>query len=156
MSLVVYRDGRLYADTKAWGGEASLPSPGSKNKIVYADDGAMIGVTSASLGEAKSVLAAYNDGSSTVDDGAFTALIVKPGIPGYFYWLDDHEMLGPFDEPYFAVGSGAKYALGALEVGAPIADVFRAAAKHDYFTDSVFRTFDLVQKPARKRAKTTQ
>ena len=38
MSLVVYRDGRLYADTRAWGGEGSLPPPGAKNKVVYADD----------------------------------------------------------------------------------------------------------------------
>lgn len=151
MSLVVYRDGKLYADTRAWGGESSIASPGAKNKVVYADDGAMIGITSANLGEWVDVLAAYNAGKSYVDNGSFQAIIVKPGIDGYFYWLDDKHMTGPYTEPHYAIGSGAKYALGALEVGAEIADVFRAAGKYDYFTDSVFRTFELQAKPKRRR-----
>lgn len=154
MSLVVYRDGKLYADTRAWGGEGSLPSPGAKNKVVYADDGALIGITSASLGETTDILRAYNAGKTWVENGSFAAIIVKPDIPGYFYWLDASHIVGPFDETHFAVGTGAKYALGALETGAEIAEVFRAAAKYDYFTDSVFRTFELRPEVRRMRRKT--
>lgn len=149
MSLVVYRDGKLYADTRSWGGESSIPSPGAKNKVVYAADGAMIGITTASLGETTDILAAYNAGKTWVESGSFAALIVKPDVPGYFYWLDASHMIGPFDEPHHAVGTGSKYALGALEAGAEIAEVFRAAAKYDYFTDSTFRTFEI--DPAKRR-----
>jgi len=154
MSLVVYRDGVLYADTRAWGGESNLPSPGAKNKVVYADDGAMLGITSGSLGEASNVLAAYNDGLTQVEDGAFSAIVVKPGVPGYFYWLDGYPITGPFEEPFYAIGTGAKYALGALEANAEIAEVFRAAAKYDYFSDGVYRTFKLKQtrKPRKPRS----
>lgn len=151
MSLVVFQGGRLYADTKAWGGSSSLPSPGCKNKVVYANDGAMLGITTAVVGEGADVLAAYNAGKDQVDGGSFVALVVKPGVAGYFYWIDERHLAGPFDEPHFAVGSGAKYALGALDAGASISEVFRIAAAREPFTDSTFRTFDLADAPKKRR-----
>ena len=151
MSLVVYRDGVLYADTRAWGGDSSAPSPGGKDKVLKADDGALIGITTAVVGCAHDILAAYNAGKTFVDGGNFRAIVVKPGVAGYFYWNDDCHLSGPFLEPHFAVGSGAKYALGALEAGAPMDQVYRAAAKYDYFTDSVFRTFTPATRGRKKR-----
>lgn len=154
VSLVIYKDGKLYADTKAWGGEGSRPSPGAKDKVYYAEDGAMIGVTSAVVNEGYDVVSAYNRGKTWIEGGSFCALVVKPGVDGYFFWNETAHITGPFREPFFAVGTGAKYALGALEAGGSIEDAFRAASKYDYFSDSVFRTFGLENAPAPKPKRT--
>jgi hypothetical protein len=143
MSLVIFKDGNLYADTRAWGGEGGSPTPGAKNKVLYANDGSMIGATSATLGAGVEALNAYNAGEQCVDGGDFYGLVVKPGVPGYFYWVDDKPLAGPFTEPFFAVGSGAKYALGALSAGGTVKDAFKAAAKYDWFSRAEYRTFSL-------------
>lgn len=150
MSLVIYYGGDLYADTRAWGGDGGCATPGAKNKVLYANDGAMIGATSASIGAGLAALNAYNDGEIFVEGGDFYGLVVKPGVPGYFYWIDDKPVSGPFNEPFFAVGSGAKYALGALSAGGTIKDAFKAAARFDWFSRAEFRKFSLKKAPARK------
>ena len=151
MSLVIYYGGDLYADTRAWGGGGGEPTPGSKNKVLYASDGAMVGATSAVIGAGVLALAAYNDGEAVVEGGDFYALVVKPGVPGYFYWVDDRPVSGPFVEPYFAVGSGAKYALGVLFAGGTIREAFKAAAKFDWFSRAEYRKFSLSHPTKRRK-----
>jgi hypothetical protein len=52
---------------------------------------------------------------------------------GLFVW--GSEMIAvPVGMPYYAIGSGAPYALGALECGAPPSDAIRVAHKFDPYT----------------------
>ena len=139
MSLVIYRNNALYADTRAWAGPGVSPV-GAKDKVVIAKDGALLGITSGELGMPARVLEAYNAEERFVAGGDFCALIVKPNGE-LFYWADEAYMVGPLETKFAAVGTGSKYALGVLAYGGTVKRAFEIAAKLDYFTDSKYRRF---------------
>jgi ATP-dependent protease HslVU (ClpYQ) peptidase subunit len=59
--------------------------------------------------------------------------ILQLSPEGLFVW--GCEMIAvPVGMPYYAIGSGSHYALGALECGAPPADAIRVAHKFDPYT----------------------
>lgn len=141
MSLVIYKSNKLYADTKAWGG-IGVASPGFKDKVLYADDGSMLGIATAELGMPYLVLKAYNEGLTQVPDGDFHGIVIKPDGTRYF-WSDTAHIVGPLTGPFGAVGTGGKYALGALMHGATVKEAFEVASKLDPYTDSKYRTYSL-------------
>jgi hypothetical protein len=59
--------------------------------------------------------------------------ILQLSHEGLFLW--GPEMIAmPVGLPYYAVGSGAEYALGAMECGAPADEAIRVAHKFDPYT----------------------
>jgi ATP-dependent protease HslVU (ClpYQ) peptidase subunit len=59
--------------------------------------------------------------------------ILQLSPEGLFLW--GIEMIAlPVEMPYYAIGSGAHYALGALECGAPVEEAIKIAHKFDPFT----------------------
>ncbi len=64
------------------------------------------------------------------EDEAFTCVIFTPdGV----FTADDHCRLLPVHEPYGAMGSGADFAIGAMDKGASAIDAVRIACRHNAF-----------------------
>ena len=139
MSLVIYYDGILYADTRAWGGPGVSP-PGNKDKVVVADNGDLIGITSGELGMPTKVLETYNSGGKFVEAGDHQTLVLKRD-GSLWCWADEAYIVGPLTSKFSAVGTGSKYALGVLAHGGTVREAFKIASGLDYFTDATFRTF---------------
>lgn len=121
MSVVVYKDGILAADSKAYGGSYQS-SPGWKRKIHRLVDGSRLGVTTAVLGTGERFVAWMNAGA---DPAAWVgepkidlrAIIIKPD--GSVFLADDSLYFsGPIECSSYAIGSGAPYAIGAMAEGA--------------------------------------
>jgi hypothetical protein len=74
--------------------------------------------------------------SDTDEFGSSCLIVSKDGSE---VWLVDDEMQ-PIEvtDDYVAVGSGAAYALGALDAGATVADALRIAAARDPSTSGPF------------------
>jgi hypothetical protein len=139
MSLVIYHDGIMYADTKAWGGPGVSP-PGNKDKVLVADSGDLVGITSGALGMPTKVIESYNSGEKFVEAGDHQTLVLRRD-GSVWYWADDACIVGPLTCKFSAVGTGSKYALGVLRHGGTVKEAFKIASELDYFTDKVFRTF---------------
>lgn len=120
MSVVVYKDGILAADTRAYGGRGQT-SPGQKAKIHRLEDGTRVGIVSAVLGEPERFLSWLKDGADrtkwTGDKPDLRALIIRPN--GEVFLADDSIWFsGPIECATYAIGSGSDYALGAMAMGA--------------------------------------
>lgn len=59
------------------------------------------------------------------------------------FLLEDYTKWLAVDAKYFAIGSGAQYALGAMAEGAHPRDAVKIAMKHDAFTGMGIRGFEL-------------
>ena len=82
--------------------------------------------------------------------------ILQLSPDGLFFW--GSEMIAiPITMPYFAIGSGGHYALGAMECGADLAHAIRVASKYDSSTGHGIYLASLKQSepaaPKRKRSK---
>lgn len=125
MSTIVYRDGVMAADSRAYSGNSS--PIGHKMKIRRLSDGSLVGVSTCKPGLSEAFMKWLEDGAD-VDHGLYgdidlAALVVRPNGEVYYYF-DGLYPSGPLIAPWFAVGSGERYAMGALEMGA---DAVRAA-----------------------------
>jgi hypothetical protein len=133
VSVVVYKDGVLAADSKAWGGRGNA-SPGQKRKIHRLDDGTRVGVVSAIIGQPEkfvSWLAAGADPDAWKGDKPdLAAIIVRPN-GDVFLSYDSLYFSGPIDSRQHAIGSGSDFALGALEMGATIDQAIAVACRLD-------------------------
>ncbi|MDE4297112.1 hypothetical protein PXK56_18145 [Phaeobacter gallaeciensis] len=137
MTTIVYRDGVLAADTRAYSGN---PTPiGSKQKIHMLADGSIAGVSTTKPGISEAFIAWLNDGGDLGDterlgsDLDLQALVVKQD-GSVFYYHDSVVPSGPLYGQYFAIGSGDQYALGALSCGATADGAVAAASQHDPWT----------------------
>ncbi|WP_426287520.1 hypothetical protein [Luteibacter sp. E-22] len=132
MSTIAYRDGVMAADTRAYGGRGE-PSPGRKRKIHKLDDGSVVGVSTATLGLSERFVAWLKGGGDPKDfDDKFDlrAVLVKPD--GALYVADDTPYFsGPMETDFYAIGSGACYAMGAMAMGATAEEAVRVACEHD-------------------------
>ncbi len=121
MTTVVYRDGIMVADSRAYGGD-KVPI-GEKVKIRRLADGTLIGATSTIVGGSGWAMDWYEQGCPAPPGGSvnlpasFTLLAVKPNGDGYMA-NDQPALTGPLRAPFFAIGSGEGYALGAMAHGA--------------------------------------
>lgn len=71
------------------------------------------------------------------DEYGFTCLCISPD--GSQVWFVDGEMTPmPVLDEYIAVGSGASYALGALDAGGSVEQALLSAAKRDLYTSAPF------------------
>lgn len=60
---------------------------------------------------------------------------------GDIFCFDEPGIWMPVKEPYYAIGSGGKVALGALHMGATVKEALQAAGKVDSFTGMGYKVF---------------
>lgn len=126
----------MASDTRAYSGG---PSPiGGKCKIERLEDGTLLGVSSNKPGGGERVRLWFKEGAPAdfkyeLPD-TFELLAVKPD--GQAYYARDYAMLsGPLTADYFAIGSGEKYALGALAYGAKASEAVAVACTLDVWSE---------------------
>lgn len=133
MTTIVYRDGKMAADSRAYAGDKH--PIGNKVKIRRLKDGTLIGCSTTIPGGGEAVLDFFEKGRPadfTVPE-SFTFLMAKPNGE-VFYATDSDFLSGPLTGDFFAIGSGEAYAHGALEMGATAVEAVRVACKCDTFT----------------------
>jgi hypothetical protein len=140
MSTIVYRDGILAADTRAFSG--SKAPIGNKRKIfkVRLSDGSYtsFGVSTAHPGLSEEIRDWFasekvHDAEPVLAGREFDALEITSGGEVFFY-KDSFAPTGPLDADYYAIGSGAEYALGAFSMGADALTAIQIAGEHDVWT----------------------
>lgn len=133
MTTIVYKDGMMVADSRAYAGDKH--PIGNKVKIRRLKNGTLIGVSTTSPGGGEAVLNWIEAGRPkdyTVPEH-FTMLEVHNN--GEVYYATGADFLsGPLDAPFFAIGSGEAYAHGALKAGADAIEAVRIACECDTYT----------------------
>ncbi len=137
MTTIAYRDGVMAADSRAYAG-TKVPI-GHKVKIRRLEDGTLIGASSSHVGATKWVLDWWEKGCPAEAGGAqllpeaFQLLAVTPNGEAYIA-KDLGVVSGPLNGPYFAVGSGEEFALGAMAHGANAVEAVKAACVCDVWS----------------------
>lgn len=133
MSVVVYRNGVMAADSRAYGGRGQC-SPGTKVKAHRLEDGTRVGVVSACPGQPEKFVAWLRAGGVAEewsgDKPDLRALVVRPNGDVFLY-EDSPWPSGPIRCDYYAIGSGSDFALGAIFMGADAVEAVRAACLFD-------------------------
>lgn len=149
MTTIAYRDGVLAADTRAYSGRAQ--PIGNKQKIFSIKGGSAFGVSTPQPGLSEAIRdwfveCKHPDHEPVLNgDAGFDMLeITKEGLV-YFYH-NSFRPTGPITAPYFAIGSGAEYAMGAMAAGCDAVDAVAAAAMHDVWTGDVVTKIDVFPK----------
>lgn len=156
MTTIVYRNGFLAADTRAYSGDK--PPIGQKTKIFRNDAKQLACGTSSSvvgIGEhfwkwlnGQISDERFNAIFDNNEEKRFTALVIEKGR--VFLYDDSIFPTGPLTADYFAIGSGEEYALGALEMGASAEQAVRVACKHDIWSQEPIMVMDLRTSADRK------
>ncbi|NKX37344.1 peptidase S14 [Rhodobacteraceae bacterium R_SAG4] len=143
MTTIVYRDGYIAADTRAYSG-GSQPM-GQKQKInrVQFSDGTLVsfGISTPHPGLSEEIRDWFaseksGDAEPNLNGRGFDCIEVRSDGSVYFY-NDSFIPTGPLAGDYFAIGSGAEYALGAMAMGADAARAVQVAAEFDVWTGGV-------------------
>lgn len=132
MTTIAYRDGIMASDSGCWLGDASH---GWARKLAIGPDGTLYGGMG-DAAEVRAYLAWVDDGCldneptpRRVGDGqsSFSIMRVRPNGP---VELTTSEGFESYPAPYFAAGSGAEVAFGALFMGATAEQAIEAAKEH--------------------------
>ena|SRR5687768_13962526 len=130
MTTITFREGIMAADSRMTLGGAVI---GNVVKIVRRDDGALCG----GCGRLAWLQAFHEwflngeqDDLPDVDEDSM-GLIARPKKP-----LQAFEEAGTYEwkTPYFAMGSGRRFALGAMYAGASAQEAVKAAIKFDIYS----------------------
>lgn len=144
MSVVVYRDGVMASDSRAYSGHVA--PIGAKKKIHRLADGSLVGITSNHVGLPDRLLQWLKAGARDDDlmpaDPQFSMLHVKPDGQVFYYW-DSYMPTGPLEAEFFAIGSGEKYALGAMTAGCDAVNAAHVAIEHDIWCGGPVRALRL-------------
>lgn len=138
MTTIVWRDGTLAADTRAYSGS---PTPiGYKRKIFEGPDGSLYGISTPQPGFSEQIaawlMAPVDEKADTMPQMAekgFQALEITPEGDVYYY-CDSFHPSGPLMGPWFAIGSGEDYAVGALRMGATAEEAVEVGMEFDPWT----------------------
>ncbi|PZR92276.1 MAG: hypothetical protein DI537_13900 [Stutzerimonas stutzeri] len=147
MSVITYRDGVMAADSRAYAG--STTPIGAKMKIHRLKDGGLFGVTSSVVGLPEAVKSWLDSGCQNdlkPECGSFDAIHVKPNGEVFFY-SEGFMPSGPLIGPYFSTGSGERYALGAMSMGAGAVQAAAVAAELDPMCSGPITSMTLQQAP---------
>ena len=154
MTTIVYRDGILAADTRAYSGDRS--PIGQKQKIfqVTNSDGttSSVGISTPHPGFSEEIKAWFlNDKNPDfrpeLAGRGFSALeILNDGT--VLFYNDNFTASGPLTADWFAIGSGQDFAIGALEMGATAQQAVVASAKNDAWTGGVVQHIIVLEQPA--------
>jgi hypothetical protein len=119
LSVVVYHDGIMAADTRAYSGDRHFV--GNKLKIHRMPDGSLLGIVSNQVGMPEAFKQWVAEGADREavmpDQPSFEAIHVMPDGK-IFYYDDGYTPSGPIVAQTLTIGSGKKYALGAIKMGA--------------------------------------
>lgn len=142
MTTIAYRDGIMAADSRAFSG-GSTPI-GFKRKLFEMPDGSVVGVSTnqPGLGEwfvdwlsGKISEDPHNIREPVLQGNTeFTALHVTP-LGNVFFYHDSLYPSGPLTDEFFAIGSGDRYAIGAMLMGASAVRAVEIAMQVDPWTD---------------------
>lgn len=137
MTTIAYKDFVLAADTRAYSGH-STPI-GHKQKIHKRRDGALIGISTATPGLSERVADWFQHDKNFdkipqlgPEDGLDAIEIDAEGR--VFIYHNNMHPTGPLTGPYFAVGSGANYAMGAFAMGASAPEAVQAGIMNDVWS----------------------
>lgn len=148
MTTIVYRDGVLAADTRAYSGSAQ--PIGNKQKIFKIKGGSCFGVSTPAPGLTEEILNWFlelknMDHEPVLHDRSFDMLEIDKDGQVWFYH-NSFRPTGPITADYYAIGSGAEYAMGAMAMGADAVDAVAAASHHDVWTGSIVTKIDVFPK----------
>lgn len=135
MSTFAYRDGLFAADSRAYAGNPRFI--GHKSKLFVFQDGTIVGCSTTQPGFAEAFADWVNAGANAnpsetpiLGEAGFEALVVRAD-GSVFYYNDGFYPSGPLAAEFYAIGSGAEYALGAMERGATAFEAVQIACKYD-------------------------
>lgn len=133
MTTIVFRDGIMAADTRAYAGDKQ--PIGRKRKIQRLDDGTLIGVTSTTAGGGEALIEWWKQGRPKDFElpAHFTLLVVNAKGEVY-YACNTRFISGPLTGDWWAIGSGEQYAAGALHRGATAREAVEVACDLDAWT----------------------
>ncbi len=138
MTTIAYRGGWMVSDSRAFSGER-LPI-GTKDKLFSLQDGGCVGVSSSNPGVSERLVRWLDAGSPEKDyplEGAnFVALLVS-ATGEVFYYKDSQFPSGPLKTDFFAIGTGAEYAMGAMAQGASAIDAVHIAIQLDVWSGGI-------------------
>lgn len=136
MTTIVYRDGVLVADRRAYSGDKK--PIGAKTKIHRLEDGTLFGISSNNVG-ADSLLRRWIEGgcetaaSDQLKPDSFEMILIRPNGE-VFFANGNLDLTGPLEAEYFAIGSGDHFALGALAMGASAVEAVKVASDLDIWS----------------------
>lgn len=135
MTTIVYRDGVMAADSRAYAGNKQ--PLGFKAKIHRFADGSLFGASSSKVGQCDKLRKMVEErGIEAAFDKEIAAqgMLVRPN-GDVFYFNDQDAWSGPITTDYAAIGSGEEYAMGALKMGADAIKAVEIAIECDVWTD---------------------
>jgi len=124
MTTIVYRDGVMAADSRAY--KDRYTSLGVKMKIRRLRNGTLVGCSTSNNGMPEAVTAWYDEGMPNGPKGLqdLFSMTEKPGFEliavdrdGIATYIDGTCLPTSAKAPYHAIGSGDGYALGAMAAG---------------------------------------
>lgn len=127
----------MAADTQAYLGQG-LPGHARKMKVHKLESGAIVGITSNTVGASTLLLEWINAGldpqykEPMKFPDSFEILIVYPSRHIHYY--NDGMFPTIIEADYMAIGSGVKYALGALAAGLDAEQAVSIACHFDQFS----------------------
>lgn len=143
MTTICFRDGIMAADSRAYGGH-STPI-GFKCKLYTNRHGSWIGVSTNCPGLSEQIGRWFEDDKNPDwepplggEDSLDMLEVTRDGQ--VFIYSNSTKPAGPLEGDYFAVGSGANFAYGALVVGAGAAEAVSVAARCDPWTGGEIHT----------------
>jgi hypothetical protein len=152
MTTIVFRDGYLAADSRAYSGDRE--PMGLKSKLFDLPDGGAVGISTSHVGFSERFAKWLRDGADEKDfpfsgEPSLTALMIN-GAGEVFYFKDSPYPTGPLKAAFFAIGTGSDYAMGAMEQGASAIDAIHVAKKLDVWTGGDVLVKDLRTRLQRK------
>lgn len=151
MTTIAYSAGFMASDTQAYLGRGE-PGFARKSKVHRLKDGSLIGVSSSIVGAAKRLVPWIEDGCDfdnmpVIKDAeremSFEAIQVMPD--GRLRYWNDSYMPTDIEARFFAIGSGASYALGAMAAGTTAAGAVAIACEFDNFSGGNIETWRLAE-----------
>lgn len=133
MTTIAYRDGVLAADTATYLNDSSVRVPGRSSKVRKLPDGSLY--SGAGVVSQIEALGRWLASGSSLEQPRFddvTALHVRAdGTVRIYDGCAEREII---DAPFYAVGTGAAAAIGAMMAGATATEAIRIAMAIDPYT----------------------
>lgn len=145
MTTIVWRDGILAADTRAYSGSKTVI--GLKSKIHRLHDGRLIGCSTSKVGVSEKLIRLVREHGTdfTFEDEIPVQAMVINGDGSFFYFNDQDGFSGPIRAEYAAIGSGEDFALGALKMGTSAVKAVEIACELDVWSGGEIETLSLAQ-----------